>query len=150
MTTYLVPESFNAVNIRGGNSPSGLDTQAFELPVPTVKSGIIPVAGGDLFDFNYGNGAKLTPRPFVLIMVCYSNDDYGFQTAFNGFFGIPPVGLYGLTKTFKARVHGSLAFMTAECELESYTFTQDVRWYDSYKSIISGLSVTFRPVEMFS
>ena len=150
MTTYLVPATYNGVDIKGQNSSNGIDTQAFQLPVPKVKSGIIPVAGGDLFDFNYGNGAKLTPRPFVLIMVCYGTDEFGFQSTFNEFFGLPPTGFYGLTATFTARIHGSLGYLSCDCALEDYSFTQDTRWYDSYKRIISGLAVTFSPVEMFS
>ena len=150
MTTYLVPSSYNGVDIRGQNTPTGLDTQAFELPIPIVKSGIIPVAGGDLFDFNYGTGAKLIPRPFTLIMVCYSNDEWGFQNLFNSFFGIPPTGLYGLSKTFTARIHGTIGYLSCTAELAAYSFTQDVRWYDSDKHIISGMAVTFKPVDHFS
>ena len=147
---YLVPATFNSVDIRGQNSPSGLDTQAFELPVPLVQSGIIPVAGGSLFDFNYGDGAKLIPKPFTLIMVCYGSSEFTFQTAFNGFFGLPPGGFYGLTKTFTAKIHGSIDYLSCQAELASYSFTQDVRWYDSDKKIISGMSVTFKPVDLFS
>ena len=150
MTTFLVPSSFNGVDIRGGDSSTGLDTQAFELPIPIVKSGIIPVAGGDLFDFNYGTGAKLIPRPFTLIMVCYGVDEFAFQSKFNSFFGIPPTGLYGLSKTFTAKIHGSLSYLSCTAELAAYSFTQDVRWYDAYKHIISGMAVTFKPVDHFS
>ena len=150
MTTYLIPASFNGVDIRGQDSPTGLDTQAFELPVPFVKSGIIPVAGGDLFDFNYGDGAKLIPRPFTLIMVCYGVDEFAFASQFNSFFGLPPTGLYGLSKTFTARVHGFITYLSCTAELSSYSFTQDVRWFNSDKKIISGMAVTFKPVDHFS
>lgn len=150
MTTYLVPSSFKGVDIRGGDEPSGIDTQVFELPVPKVQSGIIPVAGGDLFDFNYGDGAKLIPRPFNLIMVCYALDEMWFQTVFNNFFGIPPTGFYGLTGTFIAKIHGSIAYLSCEAELSNYSFTQDVRWYNSDKKTVSGMNVTFKPVDMFS
>jgi len=150
MTTYLVPATFNSVDIRGQNQPSGIDTQAFELPVPIVQSGIIPAAGGSLFDFNYGDGAKLIPRPFSLVMTVYAVDEFTFNTVFNSFFGLPPAGFYGLTATFTAKIHGSIDYLSCQVELESYSFTQDVRWYDSDKKMISGMAVVFKPVDLFS
>lgn len=147
MTTLLTPIKFKGVKING---EAELDTQVFELPIPAVISGIVPAAGGANVDLNYGNGAPSRPKPFTIMMTCQASTSALFATAFNAFFGLPPVGFLGLTGTFVCKEHGTLNELSCTAELSSYSFTQDLRWYTYQQAMISGMSVVFKPVDHFS
>ena len=148
MTVFLIPYTYRGVSINGDGD---IDSQKFELPIPKVLSRIIPVAGGNFMDLNYGLGAKLQPRPFKLIMMVSSSTAINLQAAFDAFFGIPPTGFYGETGTFVAKVHGSFAtFKSCTAELLSVTNSQDGNWYKGDNTNIFNLSVTFKPVTLFS
>jgi len=122
----------------------------FALPAPTTVSGLRPVAGGELFDFNYGTGAILRPAPFQLAMTVRGATATFFGITFNNFFGLPPDGFYGEVHTFVADVHGTTTTKSCEAELTAIQFTQDVSWYSTGKSVLAGLLVTFTPVDNFS
>lgn len=147
MTLLLVPQSYAAVSINGTGA---IDCQSFQLPVPKVVSGLIDVAGEGKFDYNYGAGAPLLPAPFRLVMVVYAATAAALQTAFDGFFGIPPTGFYGEVNTFVAKVHGTATTKSAPCELTSFEFTQDVAWYSTTKNKIVGINAIFTPTVVFS
>ena len=147
MRTFLVPNKFSNLFINGSGA---YDCQAFQLPVPKLQESIIPVAGGDWFDFNYGAAPKYVPVPFTITMTCYGNDESAFGLAFNALFGTPNEGLYGLIRTFEARVHGTLTMLTCQARIESYSFVQDVGWYSSDKKLMAGMNVIFKPMDLFT
>ena len=146
MTVYLIPYSYRSVSI---NSPTGIDSQKFQLPIPRVLSLVIPVAGGDWLDLNYGDGAKLVAVPFKLVMMVTGTSPSNVQAAFDAFFGIPPTGFYGQVGTFIAKKHGSTSYMSCEAELAAVSATGDANWYDDSRTRIVNVQVTFKPLDLF-
>ena len=147
MTIYLVPSTYRSVAIDGSGA---IDSQKFELPFPKPISLIIPVAGGDLLYLNYGQGAKLRPAPFKVVMMVSGASAAAMQASFDSFFGLPPTGFYGETGTFVAKVHGSATTKSCTAELFDVEVSQDTNWYKSTSKHIFNVSVTFKPVTLFA
>ena len=144
---FVVPKTYNSVAI---NSASAIDCMQFSIPVPETMSGFRPVAGGELFDFNYGTGAVLRPSPFQIAMVVTGVSAAAFAITFSNFFGLPPTGFYGEVHTFVVDVHGAGTTLSCEAELTSLQYTQDVTWYSATKKMVAGLIVKFTPADLFS
>lgn len=146
MTVFLVPYSYHGVSINGASS---IDSQKFELPIPRVLSLVIPVAGGDHLDLNYGQGAKLVAIPFKLVMLVTGTTPTNLQSNFDAFFGMPPTGFYGTVGTFIAKKHGSASYMDCEAELLKVSAFGDANWYDDDRIIAVNIAVTFKPLDLF-
>jgi hypothetical protein len=146
MSTYLIPKSFNGVAINGTGA---IDSQEFKLPFPKVLDRTLVVAGGDLFDFNYGQGGKLQAAEFPLTMSVQAATAAALGTAFNNFFGLPPTGFYGMTYTFIANIHGSATTKQCQALMLSVDITEDADWYEAGKTIISEIKVVFKPFGLF-
>ncbi|RKZ09231.1 hypothetical protein DRQ25_07150 [Candidatus Fermentibacteria bacterium] len=143
---YLTPYSYNGVRIDGTGA---IDSQSFHMNFPKVLTRIIPVAGGSLFDYNYGLGAKLLPVPFDVAMVVAGGNEVTAAAAYNDFFGLPPTGFYGMTCEFKAKEHGGTRLLTMDSEMTKVVTFQETAWYTTTKKIFSNIKVTFTPTNLY-
>lgn len=143
---YLTPYSFKDVRIDG---TAEIDSQSFHMNFPSVLTRIIPVAGGYLFDYNYGLGAKLRPAPFEVLMVVEGTTATTAASAFNAFFGIPPTGFYGLMGKFVAKQHGGASLLTMDCEMSDVSVFQETSWYEIDKKLFSNIKVVFTPINVY-
>lgn len=150
MTVFLHPFMFNAVKIDGSDGANAIDSQKFELPMPLVKNRTIEVAGGDLFDFNYGAGGKLQPRPFTVVMKAQSSTAAGLQGVVDNFFGLPPTGFYGLIKPFSAFKHDRTEVWACDAELASVQISLDAAWYNINRWQLPDIVVVFKPIDLFT
>ena len=147
MTVFMYPRSFKGTILDG--SSGGLDSQKFQLPFPKVINRTIQVAGGDLFDFNYGQGGKLQPRPFTIVMIASATTPALLQAVVDNFFGMPTVGFYGLVGVFYAKMHDASDLHYCTAELADATVNLDAAWYDSSRWILPNIKALFKPINLF-
>lgn len=147
MTRLMVPKSFDSVAIDGS---AGIFSAAFELPSPRVLSKIGQVAGGEIFDFDYGEDADLQPRPFTVRFFLEGTSAANLSSLFTSMFASPTLGgKVGTTATFVARQHGTANDYECEAQMQTPQISLGGNFFGPSATDLS-VTVEFVPTEFFT
>lgn len=138
----LIPYSFHGVTFV--TSGAGFYAQEMDISSGVADLRIRPVAGGKLFDFNYGYRASIIPAPFVVSLFINGTSTANMQALYEDL-SDPTGGIVGYTDTLTAKDTANASWTcTAGCETIQKVLSADDNIAGSY--ILEGIQIYFVPV----
>lgn len=139
----LLPKSFGAVNFTGLDN---IYPETMDISSPRAQLKIEMVAGGRLFDFNYGQRATLTPIPFSVRLLIATNDQVSLNDAYISL-ADPLWGIVGQFDIFYATAIDNIQWqINAACESVDKVISDNDRVSDPNSTIIPDIVLSFVPV----
>ena len=139
----LVPYSFKGVTF--GSAGSGFIVEEVDISSGVADLRIRPVAGGRLFDFNYGEQARIIPSPFTISIFLSGSSSANMQALYESL-SDPTTGIVGHVDTLTAK---DLSNSSRTCEAGIETIQKVLNADDNVANsyVLEGITIYVIPVD---
>lgn len=139
----LIPHSFKDITF---GEAGGWIVEEMDISAGVADLKIRLVAGGSLFDFNYGQRAMIIPAPFTVKLFLRETATADLQDLYEELASPSPLnGIVGWVDTFTAKDRNNTSWTcTAGCQTIQKILTADDNIDDT--NILEGIAIPFIPV----